>query len=177
VTSLRAKLSTGVYWGRFNPPHKGHLRVIRKLTKSWNLVVAIGSSEHRDERRNPFSGAERKRMMESYLKELEIRGVRVVSLKDGRSEAWAIDNLIKKCKPDVVFLSNEKRELAKLARQKVRVVVFRRTGRISSTQVRDSIASGEGRWTQLTGRSVAKLIVEVGGIRRIRRAYRRKDSD
>ena len=67
----------GVYWGRFNPPHKGHLSVIRKLNENWNLIVAIGNSEHRNERTNPFSGAARRRMLESYLKELKIWGVKV----------------------------------------------------------------------------------------------------
>ena len=67
----------GVYWGRFNPPHKGQLSVIRKLNENWNLIVAIGSSDHRNERTNPFSGAERSRMLESYLKELKIWAVKV----------------------------------------------------------------------------------------------------
>ena len=65
---LKNKLATGVYWGRFNPPHQGHLSVIRKFKDKCNLVVAIGSSEHKNERTNPFSGAERKEMMEAYLR-------------------------------------------------------------------------------------------------------------
>jgi cytidyltransferase-like protein len=48
----------GVYWGRFNPPHKGHLSVIKKFSDKYNLTVAIGGSEHKNEKRNPFSGKE-----------------------------------------------------------------------------------------------------------------------
>jgi cytidyltransferase-like protein len=170
---LKKKTGTGVYWGRFNPPHAGHLRVIQRLSEDWKLIVAIGSSEHRNERTNPFSGAERKRMVESYLKELAVNGVRVVVLKDGPSPSWSIDNLIRRCHPDVLFLSSEKEEMIELARRKVRVIPFRRTGRISSTRIRDSIAGGDASWRRLTGRSVAKLIGELDGIRRIQKAYGR----
>ena len=170
---LAESFETGVYWGRFNPPHKGHLAVIRRLSKRCRLIVAIGSSEHRDERANPFSGAERKRMLRSYLKELKIEGVRVVTLEDGRSERWALGNLIRKCAPDQLFLSTEKHRLADLAETRVRVVRFRRTGTVSSTAVRDAIAAGDGRWRTMTGRSVARLVEEMGGIQRIRRAYGR----
>jgi cytidyltransferase-like protein len=163
----------GVYWGRFNPPHKGHLAMIRKFRRACHLTVAIGSSEHKNERTNPFSGAERKKMLESYLKELEIPGVKVVTLKDGRSESWAIGNLIRKCKPDVVFLSTEKNKLADLAERKVRVVRFPRTGQVSSTRIRESIAAGDREWRRLTGKSVARLIIRFDGIRRIEKAYGR----
>ena len=173
VTVLKDHRGTGVYWGRFNPPHEGHLHVIRKLAEDWNVVVAVGSSEHRDERANPFSGAERKRMLESYLKESHLRGVRVVTLKDGRSKSWALGQLIRTCKPDVLFLSTEKRGLARIARRRVRVVAFPRTGTVSSTSIRDSIAAGHEGWRKWTGTSVAKLIVELNGIQRIKKAYLR----
>ncbi|MGA7476507.1 MAG: adenylyltransferase/cytidyltransferase family protein [Thermoplasmata archaeon] len=161
----------GVYWGRFNPPHKGHLSVIRKFRDRYDLIIAIGSSERKDEKTNPFSGAERKRMMEAYLREGGIRGVRVVALPDGKSESWAIDNLIRKCHPEMLILSTEKSHLAALAEQRLPVVRFRRTGKVSSTQIRDSLAAGDGRWKTLTGKSVVKLVGELDGTRRIRRAY------
>ncbi len=169
--SLSKRSLVGVYWGRFNPPHKGHLSVIRKLKDKCNLVVAIGSSEHKNEKTNPFSGSERKEMMVSYLKESKIKGVRVVTLDDGESESWAVDNLIKKVKPDILFLSTEKSELTGLAKGRVHVVSFERTGVVSSTLIRDSITSGDDRWINLTGKSVAKLIIEFDGINRIRKAY------
>jgi cytidyltransferase-like protein len=171
LEALDGGAATGVYWGRFNPPHKGHMSVIRTFNERCNLTVAIGSSEHSDEKTNPFSGPERKRMMVSYLKEMEIKGVKVVTLNDGESESWAVDNLIKSCRPDVVFLSTERSTLADLTAKRVDVVSFRRTGKISSTRIRDLIASGKEGWRDLTGPSVARLILELDGVRRIRKAY------
>ena len=168
----------GVYWGRFNPPHKGHLSVIRRLKNRCRLVVAIGSSEHHDERKDPFTGAERARMMRAYLKESGIRGVRVITLRDGPSWSWALDNLIDRCKPDVLFLSAEKRRLRSMVVPKVKVVPFRRSGKVSSTRIRDAIAAGDPLWEHLTGASVGRLIVDLDGISRIQKAYgaRRKKS-
>ena len=167
------RLPAGVYWGRFNPPHKGHLGVIRRFKDRYRLTVVIGSAEHRNEKRNPFNGRERKAMMESYLKETGINSVRVLTLEDGASETWAVDNLVRRCKPEAVILSTERRGGldAALTRAGVRVVRFRRTGTTSSTLIRHLIATGDPEWRTLTGRSVAKLIEEFGGIERIRRLY------
>lgn len=110
--------------------------------------------------------------MEAYLNESGIGNVTMVTLRDGPSVAWSIDNLIRRCKPDLLFLSNEKRALARQVGRKVRVVRFARTGRISSTRIRDLIAVGDPAWKRLTGKSVARLIERAGGVGRIRRAYR-----
>lgn len=112
-------------------------------------------------------------MMDAYLEESGIRDVRVVTLKDGSSESWALDNLLRKCSPDVLFLSTERNTLARLARNKVTVVRFRRTGPVSSSLIRQQIASGDPRWRKLTGKSVGRLIEEWDGPRRIREAFHR----
>ena len=167
----------GVYWGRFNPPHRGHLAVIRGLRRKGPLVIAIGSSEHANERENPFRGAERKAMLEAYLEESGIEGVRVVTLRDGPSESWALDHLIRRCHPGVLYLSTEKSVLADLAAHRVSVIRFPRTGTMSSTRVRDSIAAGDDRWRSWTGHSVARLIEQRDGLRRVREAYARDAPD
>jgi len=134
-------------------------------------VVAIGSSEHSNERTNPFSGRERRAMLEAYLKERRVRGVRVITLNDGPSVASALDTLIRRCRPEALLLSREKRALAERAERRVPVVRFSRRGTVSSTRLRRAIARGDPSWTELTGRSVARLIERYDGIRRIRRTY------
>jgi nicotinamide mononucleotide adenylyltransferase len=110
-------------------------------------------------------------MMEAYLKEKKVKDVRVVTLRDGKSKSWAIDNLVKKCKPDVLLFS-ENHEMTNLAkRKKIEVFSFRRRGILSSTKIRDLIASDSDEWRELTGKSVASLIIKVNGINRIKTAY------
>ncbi|MDG6907427.1 MAG: adenylyltransferase/cytidyltransferase family protein [Nitrososphaerota archaeon] len=166
------EISVAVYWGRFNPPHKGHLGVIKKFNHKYNLTAAIGSSEHKNEKTNPFSGRERKLMLEAYLNEQKIKDVRVVTLNDGKSKSWAIDNLVKKCKPDVLLLS-ENHEMINLTKgKKIHVLSFKRKGSLSSTLIRDLIASDNSKWRNLTGKSVARMIMKLDGAYRIKTAYR-----
>ena len=75
-----AKYKRGLYWGRFNPPHNGHLKVIEHLlgNKCTELVIAIGSALSSHEPRNPFTGGERLLMIHAMLKEAGVGGKCVI---------------------------------------------------------------------------------------------------
>jgi nicotinamide-nucleotide adenylyltransferase len=162
--------TVGVYWGRFNPPHKGHIALIERLSKKVDfLIVAVGNAKSKNTKRNPFSGEERVEMMNSYLKERGIKVKDVIAVEDGESWDSSINNLFEKCGEfDVLF--TDKRKIARLVRGRVKVAGFKRKGKVSSTQIRNAIARG-GEWESLTGDSVAALIKGFDGIARIRRAY------
>jgi nicotinamide-nucleotide adenylyltransferase len=164
------KKTVGVYWGRFNPPHKGHIALVKRLVKKVDLlIVAVGGAENKNTKRNPFNGDERVEMLKSYLREQHIKVEDVIAVKDGKSLASSIDNLFEKCgRFDVLFTDHK--AIARLVGNRVKVVSFERKGDISSTQIRDSIARGE-RWENLTGESVVSLIRRYDGIARIKRAY------
>lgn len=164
------KKTVGVYWGRFNPPHKGHIALVKRLVKKVDLlIVAVGNAEGKNTKRNPFSGDERVEMLKSYLREQNIKVKDVVAVEDGSSWASSIDNLFEKCgKFDVLFTDHK--TIARLVGNRVKVVGFGREGGISSTMIRGSIAKG-GEWEDLTGKSVVRLIRRFDGIARIKRAY------
>ncbi len=162
----------GLYWGRFNPPHKGHLQLIKKILKEVDkLIIAIGSAEFKNTNRNPFNGIERKKMIEAYLKEekIDMRKVNVVAVNDGKSFSSAVKNIFERCGNfDVLY--TDKKVIIELIKNKVKVKKIKRTGTISSTKIRDSIANN-GNWKHLTGKSVAKLIKKFNGIYRIKKTY------
>ncbi len=162
----------GLYWGRFNPPHKGHLQLIKKILREVDrITIAIGSSEFKNTKRNPFNGKERKVMMEAYCKEQEIgaKRLRMIPVPDGKSFSRSIDNLFASCSPfDVLY--TDKETIRRLIGKRVKVQRIERKGTISSTKIRDAIAKG-ARWEHLTGKSVARLIKKFGGIERIQGAY------
>ena len=55
------KEKIGLYIGRFQPFHRGHLSVVRNaLEKCDRLVIAIGSAQESRTKRNPFSFEERR---------------------------------------------------------------------------------------------------------------------
>ena len=162
----------GLYWGRFNPPHKGHLQLIKKILKEVDkLIIAVGSAEFKNTKRNPFNGIERKKMIEAYLKEerIDMKKVNVIAINDGKSFSSAIKNIFKRCGNfDVLY--TDKKSIIELIKNKVKVKKINRTGTISSTQIRDSIANNQN-WKHLTGKSVAMLIKKFKGIERIKKAY------
>jgi len=161
-----------VYWGRFNPPHKGHLKVIKSILKQVDqLVIVIGSAQEKNTKRNPFSGSERKKLMEAYLNEenIETSRVKVLFVDDGKSFSSSLKNLLAKCEPfDVLY--TDKQSIIGLAEKKVKIKKITRTGTISSTKIRDAIASNK-KWEHLTGSAVAKMIKDIRGIERIKKAY------
>lgn len=149
----------GVYWGRFNPQHKGHIGVINRLLKKVDmLIIAIGSAEFQNTKRNPFNG--------------DMKRVKIIPVSDGKSHSTAVKNLFGLCqKFDLVFLSAEKGAVSRLIESKVKVVRFKRTGTTSSTKIRNAIAKDK-KWQHMTGKSVAKLIQELNGTERIKKSYR-----
>jgi len=104
-----AKAKRGVYWGRFNPPHNGHLKVIQHLLEKEceELVVAIGSCLSSHTERNPFSGGERLLMLKEMLAEEELlEKCLLVQVPDGESFASTASNLRIACPPFSVLYTN-----------------------------------------------------------------------
>src|SRR3954463_13877222 len=59
-----------LFIGRFQPFHKGHLTAINSITETKDissLTISIGSSNKSFELSNPFTAAERQKMIESSL--------------------------------------------------------------------------------------------------------------
>jgi nicotinamide-nucleotide adenylyltransferase len=175
-----AKKLTGVYLGRFNPVHRGHMAQIVGCTKLVeNLIVAVGSADRRDEKKNPFSGAERVKMIRAYIKEegLDDSRISVVTLKNhGGSFEQSVLNLREICGESAVLFIDEDSPLTKMAAKRFKTMPLpfkERIWGISSTKIRDAIAN-DGKWEAFTGQSVARLIKRFRGVKRIKAAYARE---
>jgi nicotinamide-nucleotide adenylyltransferase len=179
--------TTGFFWGRLNPPHKGHIKIIGRILKQVDdLIVVIGASQYKNTKDNPFSGEERRQMLEAYLREEGLaENVRIIPLQDSEvSIQDAVRYVLSRTpKFDVAFSTHEieeqltptKIEVEKtleqeLNKRKIKIVKFKRTGTLSSTKIREAIAHDK-RWEHMTGKAVAKIIKELNGIERIKKAY------
>ncbi len=79
----QAKPDLGVFVGRLNPLHDGHLHVIRAgLRQVDHLVIAVGSATSRRTLRDPFTYAERLEMIHRTLTPIEKQRITVVPLRD-----------------------------------------------------------------------------------------------
>ena len=55
-----AGMATALYIGRFQPPHLGHISVIKEILKKYDsVIIGIGSAQEKGTYENPFSAAER----------------------------------------------------------------------------------------------------------------------
>ncbi len=163
----------GLYWGRFNPPHNGHLRVIEHLLEREcdELVVAIGSSLSSHEPRNPFTGGERQEMLEAMLKEagLEKKTI-VVKVPDvvGSYVATAENVVRRSPRFDVVFTNRPViKDVFGILGKKTKTFPDFGRGKYSSTNVRKAMLSNKG-WRQLVPAAVGKWMADNGGVARMR---------
>jgi len=163
-------MKTGCYWGRFNPPHKGHMKMIKNMLKRVDkLIITVGRGEAKNTKRDPFSAKERIQMLKSYLKEEGIKNVKIISVTEGKSYHTSVNRLLKAC-PNINILFADKKTIIDIVGKKIEVGIFKRTGNVSATKLRDNIAYDK-KWENLTGKSVANLIKKLNGIKRIKKAY------
>jgi nicotinamide-nucleotide adenylyltransferase len=82
----------GLFVGRFQPFHRGHLELVRRLVTgppARRLLVAIGSAEESYTWENPFTAGERFEMIARALEEAQVTGVDVVPVADiSRHALW-----------------------------------------------------------------------------------------
>lgn len=80
----------GLFIGRFQPFHKGHLAVVERLAAQHDeVVLALGSANVSHTLINPFTAGERIEMIVAALKEAGLTNVIVVPIPDlGRNPLW-----------------------------------------------------------------------------------------
>jgi len=82
----------GLYVGRFQPFHRGHLEVVRSLLEAEpeiEVLLAIGSAEQSYTWENPFTAGERYEMIDRALRDAKITRTTIVPVADiSRHALW-----------------------------------------------------------------------------------------
>jgi nicotinamide-nucleotide adenylyltransferase len=82
----------GLYVGRFQPFHRGHLEVVRTIleaTPEIDVVLAIGSAEQAFTWENPFTAGERYEMIDRALRDAKLARTVIVPVQDiSRHALW-----------------------------------------------------------------------------------------
>ncbi|MGA9387384.1 MAG: nicotinamide-nucleotide adenylyltransferase [Candidatus Bathyarchaeia archaeon] len=161
----------GLYVGRFQPFHSGHLHAIMDaLEEVDELVIVIGSAQYSHNVTNPFTAGERLVMIRKALEEAGIDDSRfwIVPIPDVHLHMMWVSSLVGYTpKFDLVY-SNEPltRRLFTEAGYKVKALRFFERKQYSSTLIREKMLKNEG-WEELVPKSVAAFIREIDGINRI----------
>jgi nicotinamide-nucleotide adenylyltransferase len=162
----------GLYVGRFQPFHLGHLEAIKDVLKEIDeLVIVIGSAQYSHNIHNPFTAGERLVMIRSALQEAEVDYSRlwIVPVPDVHLHMLWVSALEGYTPRFNIVYSNEPltRRLFTEAGYQVKSIRFYQRKLYTSTIVRGKMLKGEN-WTTLVPKSVADFINEIDGVNRLR---------
>jgi nicotinamide-nucleotide adenylyltransferase len=171
-------LTKGLFIGRFQPFHKGHLATVKfALEKVEQLVIVVGSAQKSHEPRNPFTAGERIRMIKESLdsdRETDVRRILIIPVPDTDVHAlWThqVDMLVPKY--DVVF-ANDLFTLMLFQEKGIKALeapLYRRD-EMKATEIRKRMIAEEI-WEDLVPIPVSKVIKEINGVERVRALSRR----
>jgi nicotinamide-nucleotide adenylyltransferase len=165
-------VTRGLYVGRFQPFHLGHLKAIQRVLKEADeAVIVIGSAQYSHNANNPFTAGERLVMIRRALTEagVDYSRVWVVPVPDVHLHMLWVAALEGYTPRFNVVYSNESltRRLFMEAGYKVRSIQFYERKDYNSTLVREKMLKGDS-WASLVPKSVAEFITEIDGVNRLR---------
>lgn len=159
----------GLYIGRFQPFHLGHLDAIKfALSQVENLWIGIGSSNKSNEKRNPFTADERKEMIISSLDDEVKKRIKIYYIPDvDNHEKWTyhIDSIVPKY--DIVFSNDDfTHTLFQKRGIKVIPVPLKERENLSGTNIREKIAMGKS-WEEFVSEGTKKILLKIDAERRL----------
>ena len=165
-------MKRGVFVGRFQPFHKGHLEYIKKiLTHVEELVIIVGSSQFSHKPDNPFTTGERITMIRKSLEEekIPLTKIWIVPVPDVNQHALWVSQIVGYSPEFEVVYSNEPltRCLFKESGFKVEPIHLINREFFLATKIRNLMKTGE-KWEDFVPRSVANYIKKIKGDIRIK---------
>ena len=166
----------GIYIGRFQPFHKGHLYAVKEvLNEVDELIIGIGSAQESHTLENPFTAGERMLMIRSALVEdgVDLCRVYIVPIPDiAMNHVWVryVSMLVPQF--NIAYSNNPLvMRLFKEAGYNVKPIPLYDRRKFSGKKIRELMLKG-GSWEELVPKSVAKIINEIDGVSRIREIAR-----
>lgn len=165
-------LTTGLFVGRFQPFHKGHLATVKfALAKVNQLVIVVGSAQKSHEPKNPFTAGERIRMIKESLdfEKIDTGEILIIPVPDVDVHLlWTrqVDMLVPKY--DVVF-ANDPFTLLLFRERGVKTIEAPLVNRseMQAAEIRSRMAT-RGKWERLVPATVARIVEEINGVERVK---------
>ncbi len=162
----------GLYVGRFQPFHNGHLELIQHIDRTFHpdeLLVGIGSAQTSHTLRDPFTAGERFEMITRALAAERFEGYWPIPIPDlDRHAVWVahVRSLLPRFEQ---VYSNDPLtvHLFQTAGYEVPRLPFFNRGQYEGTEVRRRMAQGEP-WEALVPVAVRVFLEEINGVERVR---------
>lgn len=164
-------MSTGLYNGRFQPFHSGHLSAIRQALKEVDiLIIGIGSAQYSHTPDNPFTAEERVKYIKDSLLEsgIDENQFKIIPIPDIHSNPdWPVH--VQKLAPpfDVVFAGDD--GLVKELFEKYTDIPVKNVKKevdICATDIRKMMMERDN-WKEWIPKACADYLEEIDGIKRI----------
>jgi nicotinamide-nucleotide adenylyltransferase len=162
----------GLYVGRFQPFHLGHLDAIKEiLSEVDELVIVIGSAQYSHKLSNPFTAGERLVMIRQALKEanVDLSKVWIVPVPDVHLHMLWVSAVEGYTPSFSTVFSNEPltRRLFMEAGYEVKNIPLYDRKTFVSTFIREKMMKDDT-WTNLVPKSVSEFIFKIDGVNRLR---------
>ena len=162
-------MKRALFIGRFQPFHKGHLQVVKDISKKYDdVIIGIGSSQEKFTKENPFSYSARKIMISNTLKNNKIKNIKIYPIPDLYNDKKWVDYVRNNLpKFDAVYTGNKwTYECFKKFNFKVKKIRLVRG--INSTIIRERMANGKP-WKNLVPKEIYAFIVKINGVERLKK--------
>lgn len=159
----------GLYIGRFQPFHNGHLSVTEKIANEVDeIVVVVGSAQESHTVENPFTAGERISMITKTLEQIDSTTY-VIPIEDvNRNSLW-VAQIKSMCPPFDIVYANNPLVMRLFEEEGIEVEknpLFQRD-KYSGTKIRSRMLDGE-EWRHLVPEPVSDVIDEIDGAERLR---------
>lgn len=165
-------VTRGLFVGRFQPIHRGHVEIIKKILMEVDeLIIIIGSSQASHTLENPFTAGERELMILKSLAEekIDLSKIHIIPIVDVNNNAVWVSH-VKSLSPTfhVVYSGNPLVcRLFKEAGFKVQKPPMVKRKEYWGTEIRERMLNGKN-WEELVPRAVVEVIREIGGLERLK---------
>ncbi|MCY3412772.1 MAG: nicotinamide-nucleotide adenylyltransferase [Candidatus Heimdallarchaeota archaeon] len=164
-------MNRGLFIGRFQPPHLGHLKVIQEILKEVDeLVIIIAAAQSSMSVKNPFTAGERLMMTRSMLKNANVDMSRIwlLPVQDIYDNDIWVAHTLRMIPPINVFFSNNPFTTLLFTRAgiEVRATKLQNRSLYEARQIRELLAEG-GDITMMVDSSVLDLLTKIQASERL----------
>ena len=156
----------GLFIGRFQPFHNGHLAAMKQMATSVDkIIIGIGSSQYANEIENPFSAEERVEMIKAALGEdFNYDIILIPDINDDGRWVEHVCSLVPEF--DVVYTGNEHTKML-FEEAEISVKDIEMVEGINGTTIRDMIVSNED-YHDLVPTQILKIMKRLKAEERIK---------
>ena len=168
-------MKRGVYVGRFQPFHNGHLQdVINALKEVDELAIGLGSAQENNTKKNPFTQNERMEMISLTLKKLGIENYVLFTIPDYHDDDKWMDHIKDVTVPfEIAFIGENEWTERCFNTKGYQVHKLPFLEGLSATLVRERI-NNDDNWEELVPEEVASYIKYIKGEERIKNLQNEK---